>query len=465
MNLKEAREKRAEIEQKLEDILNIADGEKRDLTEAEDNEYKSLESELDGVGETISKLERQDERRKKILAEKEEEQRKLEANKEAGKAAGGTGSNEFDSEVRELLKQSEKFNLGEAVKTALNRDNVEGIAKEWREEAKREAHQGGANFGYKGQISIPGKVLRAEWNRSEKRTDIDQSTSAIQPTVVGRYVAAIRQEAVFSQVIPSNNILTGLTGDFKIPSVGSQSLAWATAENSAAADGGANFGKDTLAPIRLTGYADVSNRVIMQNGSQAFDMVMGDFGRETANKIDAALFSTTNVTNAIPAIAATSGVNTFTEAATYAAPSNTVNGTVYDDYLEALQTLANVDSAKGALAFVGHAKLMSDLIKSPQVLSVSGAVQGLELGAPLKIMINNIPFYLTTSNTSNGTTSADFIGGDFNFQYVGFFGGLDMVVDNISSLLNDQTRIVVHRHLDASAIRGAAFVKSTTLLS
>jgi len=80
-------------------------------------------------------------------------------------------------------------------------------------------------------------------------------------------------------------------------------------------------------------------------------------------------------------------------------------------------------------------------------------------------MINNVPFYLTTSNTSNGTTSCYFIGGYFNFQYVGMFGGLDVIVDNISSNLTDQTRIVVHRHLDASTIRGAAFVKSTTLLS
>jgi hypothetical protein len=195
------------------------------------------------------------------------------------------------------------------------------------------------------------------------------------------------------------------------------------------------------------------------------NMVMADFGRETANKIDAALFSTANVTNAIPAIAATSGVLTFTEAATYAAPSSSVNGTIYDDVLAALQTLANGDSANGALAFVGHTKLMSDLMKSPRVLSVSPAAGNLMLGAPLRIDINGVPFYLTTSNTSNSTTSADFVGGNFNFQYLGFFGGLDMSIDPYSVKLNDQQRIVIHRHVDSTAIRAAAFVKSTTLLS
>ena len=459
MKLTDEKEKRSEILSNLENILAVADKDNRELSEEEETEYRGLEVELEGIDSNIAKLELQEERRNKLAGEK------MKAEEIAKRAAGGNASSEPTSEVRELLKQSERFDLAKSVRQAYDSKQVDGIAGEWAQEARKEAHQGGANYGLKGQISIPGAVMRAEWNRTEKRTDIDQATSAIQPTVVGRYVEAIRQEAVFSSVLPSNNILMGLTGDFKIPSVGSQSLAWATAENSAAADGGANYASTTLAPIRLTGYADVSNRVIMQNGNQAFDMVMSDFGRETANKIDAALFSTANVSNAIPSIAAASGVLTFTEASTYAAPSATVNGSVYDDYLAALQALANADSAKGALAFVGHSKLMSHLIKSPQVVGVSGAVSGLETGAPLKIMIGSIPFYLTTSNTSNGATSADFIGGDFNFQYVGFFGGLDMIVDNISSNLSDQTRIVVHRHLDASTTRGAAFVKSTTLLS
>ena len=69
-----------------------------------------------------------------------------------------------------------------------------------------------------------------------------------------------------------------------------------------AADGGANFGKDTLSPIRLTGYADVSNRVILQNGDAAINSLMIDFGREIANKIDQSIFATADVSNAPPSI-------------------------------------------------------------------------------------------------------------------------------------------------------------------
>ena len=86
-------------------------------------------------------------------------------------------------------------------------------------------------------------------------------------------------------------------------------------------------------------------------------------------------------------------------------------------------------------------------------------------GAPLRLTVNGIPMFLTTSNTSNGSTSADFIGGDFNFEYVGMFGGLDISVDPWTQNITAQKRIVLHRWIDASTIRGAAFVKSTTLLS
>lgn len=461
-NIKRTEEAIVVERQKIEKIISDCDNETRSRNEDEQKVWKEAKTKIEQLSDELRDLKEAEELRKEAAKKADDNAKKTEEKEDRSAPKGK--DKPFDSETRELLKLSESFNMAKAVRMLTGDETPSGVESELSAEAREEARLGGASFGYKG-MGIPGKVVRAEWERQEKRTDIDQTNSAIQPTDVGRYVSAIRQNAVFSQVIPSSNILMGLTGDYKIPAVGSQSLAWATAENSAAADGGANFSKDTLAPVRLTGYADVSNRVILQNGEQAMSAVMADFGRETANKIDAALFSTTNVTNAIPAIAATTNVATFTEAATYAAPSSSVNGTVFDDYLEALQTLANANSAQGALAFVGHTKLMSDLLKSPQVISVSQAASQLQVGAPLMLNLNGVRFFLTTSNTSNGTTSADFIGGDFNYQYLGFFGGLDISIDPYSVKLNDQQRIVVHRHVDSSAIRGAAFVKSTTLLS
>lgn len=434
---------------KIEEINSACETEKRARNEEEKGQWTTLKEEIRALEEELTDLKELEEDKAKRAAAKAEEERK------AAAAAGG-GASKGEEEEQNKIKETYKFSR--AWDSLMNGKPLDGLEREMHEEADKEARSASA------KISITGVGIPAFMVNPEKRTDVDQTTAGIQPTVVQGYVDAIRESAVYEQVIPSGNIMHGLTADVKLTKIEANSLAWATAENSAAADGGANPGKDTLAPVRLTGYVDVSNRVTMQNGEVVINAIMRDLGRETANKIDASLFSTANVTNAPGSIAATSGVGTFTEAASYAASSATANGSVYDDILAARQTLANSGALQGSLAYVGHSKLMSDIHKSPKVISVSAAAMS-STGSPAVYNVDGLKFVLTTACTSNGTTSADFVLGDFSKVYVGFFGGMDMVLDPWSVHLNDQKRIIVHRHLDTSLLQGGAFVKSTTLLS
>ena len=380
------------------------------------------------------------------------------AKKEERVAASVAGAGASKSEEREQNGIKKSFNLAAAIKAVVSKQPLEGREAEINQEAQTECRNAQASINLPGQISMPSWML-------EKRTDIDQTTSAIQPTAVEGYVQAIRENSVHEQLMPASNIRRGLTADQKLVNVDPQSLAWATAENSAAADGGANYGKDTLAPVRLTGYADVSNRVLLQNGDGAINALMVDFGREIANKIDASIFATADVTNAPPSIGGTTGVRTFTETATYAAASSTAYGSVYGDVLLAMQTLANAGGLQGSLGFAGHTKLLSDLLKSSRTLGVAPVVSQTSVGAPLSFMIEGIKWILTTANTSNGTTSADFLGGDFSKFFVGHFGGISIDIDPWTVKLNDQVRIIVHKHVDTSLLMGEAMVKSTTLLA
>jgi hypothetical protein len=417
-------------------------------TEEEQRSYEDLVNEIKATEKSITF-----EEVREADASKRATSAKLEADemRKAAHTAGGSTQGENKDE----RKAKENFSMYKAIQSLRGNGSLTGIEKELHDEAVSEAR--GANYTIKG-VGLPKWMV-------EKRTDVDQATSAIAGTVVGSYMSAIRQNSIYDKVIPSSNILNGLTSDVNINQVAKQSLAWASAENSSAADGGANLSKVTLSPVRLTGYVDVSDKLTIQNGDIVLRALMADLGRETANKIDASIFSTANVTDAPGSIAATSGVLTFTETAAYAASSATANGSVYADILLAKQTLANADSLQGNIAFVGHTKLMSDIHKSPKVISVSGAAESAGPGSPLVYYIDGIPFYLTTSNTSNAGVSADFIAGDFSRMFVGFFGGMDMILDPWSVKLNAQDRILVHRYLDTAIPNGAAFVKSTTLLA
>ena len=75
-----------------------------------------------------------------------------------------------------------------------------------------------------------------------------------------------------------------------------------------AADGGNNFGKLDLTPLRLSSYVDISKQLLLQNGMGAQQAIVADLGRAAGAKIDAAMFAAANVTSAPGAIAATTGV-------------------------------------------------------------------------------------------------------------------------------------------------------------
>lgn len=448
--IKAIQEKIGEKRQEMDTVHASCEKENRSRTEEEKTSWDAAKEEIRSLEVEL-----------KDLQEYEADSAKraeATAQKEARTASAVAGAGASKSEEREQTEHKAEFSLASAIKAIVSKQPLEGREAEINQEAQTESRNAQADITLPGQISMPAWML-------EKRTDIDQNTSAIQPTAVEGYVQAIRENSVHEQLMPANNIRRGLTADLKLVNVDPQSLAWASAENSAAADGGANFGKDTLAPVRLTGYADVSNRVLLQNGEGAINALMVDFGREIANKIDASIFATADVTNAPPSIGATTGVLTFTETGAYAAASSTAYGSVYSDVLLAYQKLADSSSLQGSLGFAGHTKLLSDLLKSSRTLGVAPVVSQTGVGAPITFMIEGIKWVLTTANTSNGTTSADFLGGDFSKFFVGHFGGISIDVDPWTVKLNDQVRIIVHKHVDTSLLMGEGMVKSTTLLS
>jgi hypothetical protein len=133
-------------------------------------------------------------------------------------------------------KALERWSFGKAVRDICN-GKLEGVEAELDQEARREFS------GYADRtINLPSKFV-------ETRTDIDQTTSGIQPTTVSDYVDALRENSVYERV--GMNVIEGLQGDYKIPTVGKHAFAWASAENASAGDVGVNFGKDTLSPVRF----------------------------------------------------------------------------------------------------------------------------------------------------------------------------------------------------------------------
>ena len=411
-NSVELRQERANLITEANNMLELCKTEERDFNESEQVSYNDKMESIDKLAKNIETVERQE----KLNAEI------------ASKVSTQAPSNE---------KEVRNFSFFKAVNDFTN-GKLEGLEREMHEEAVNEARSAGRTIN---GLGIPSFML-------ESRANVTQAGSAIAPTNVLGFADAMREASVFDKV--GATILTGLSANTTIPVTGASSVEW-EGEVDPAADGGAQFGKVELTPTRLASYVNISKQLLLQNGAAAEQAIIRDLGRATAQKMDAAIFTTAGVAGA-PDSLGELATSTFTEA------SYSANASIMNDFVEAETVLAEAGGLLGNLAYVAHPSLMADLKRSAQVASVTPGMQG--------SLINGYPTYFTNGCTkaSNGA-SADFYFGDFSKLYMGMFGGLDIMVDPYSVAVNGQTRLVLNQYMDWGVSDGAGFVKATSLLA
>ncbi len=424
---KQLKEERGALEDRNLELINTY--KKEDATEEQLTALDASIDEVRSFDDLITQAEKREEAEMKALERK-------------SSLAAGTGVQGINKDEADAVK---RFDIVPAIKEIMAGKQLTGAAGNLSQEAELEFR----GIGAKVQIGIPSWAVSMQ-----KRTDIDQATSAIGGTGVGAFAEKMREGALYPKL--GGRIITGLTQDLKIPITGKQTTGWLAAENTAAADGGTNATSVTLSATRLSSYADISNLMLLQNGNAVTTSVMSDFGRSQAQLINTAQFATADVSNAPGAFAALTGVGTFTENAVYAATSS-----IFSDLREAEQTLANAQGLEGPVSYVLNTKMITDLKNTAQVASVSGAMAG----DRLLQMANGYPVYFTVACTSNGTTSADGLIGNWAHCVMGEFGGLNITVNPWAVDINDQIRLVVHKYVDWNCTDTTALVKFTTLLA
>ncbi len=410
-NSVELKQERAGFITEANEMLELCKNETRDFTAEEQVSYDGKMSKIDELKKSIEMIERQE---------------KL--NAEIASKVVAPVSNE-PKEVR-------NFSFFKAVNDFTN-GKLDGVEREMHEEAVNEARSAGRSIN---GLGIPSFML-------ESRANVTQGTSGIAPTNVLGFADAMREASVFDKV--GANILTGLSANTTIPVAGASSVEW-EGEVDAAADGGANFGKVELTPTRLASYVNISKQLLLQNGAAAEQAIIRDLGRATAQKMDAAIFSTAGVSGA-PDSLGELATSTFTESAF----SNLAS--IMLDFVSAEQTLAEAGGLEGNLAYVASPNLMAQLKQSAQVAAVNAGMQG--------ALVNGYPTYFTNGCTKVAGTSGDFFFGDFSKLYMGMFGGLDIMVDPYSVAVNGQTRLVLNQYMDWGVSDGAGFVKATSLVA
>ena len=410
-NSKELKELRSDLISELESIKVLAETETRDLTKKENEKVDTLLVNIDDNDVAITRAE------------------KIENSLKIAAASSGAVVTPVDTD-----KATRSWSLFKAV-NEIRKGGLTGVEAEMHQEAEKE------NRGQLEGIGLPAFM-------TEKRASpITQAGSLIAPSVTNAFVEELLEGSLWNRVGLTN--LGNLTANTVVPITNTAAVAW-EGENTDANDVGNNFGKVTLSPQRVAGYADLSNVLLMQNGQADEAAVLRDMGRQVAKIIDTNMWSTANQASGPGSIPATTDVLTFTESAFGA-------NSVSSDLLEAIQTIANNHGLDGNLGFVNSFTGYSAVKQASLVGSVSPLYQDDRLAG--------YPGYFSGAATGIAGVSFDGMFGDFSQIQFASFGPSSIIVDNMTRALNNEVRLVLNQHYDWKLAQPAAFVKYTTLLA
>ena len=248
-------------------------------------------------------------------------------------------------------------------------------------------------------------------------------------------------------------VLNGLVGDVAIPKLATATSNSAfVAEGSAPSEGAAVFSQVTMSPKTLAAYVDVSRKLMMQSDPSVEAVLRNDIINTFARKIDEVAIEGGGSNEPSGIIASSTGnvvaIGTNGGAITYAKVVDMVEAVEVDN------AIINDEST----CFLGNPKVTANL---RTIAKQSSGVEGnFILGEDNKILgYDYKSSTLVPSDLSKGTGSnlSALIFGDFSQLLLGFYSGVDVVVDQSSLSTSGGTRLAFFQDLDVALRHDDAF--------
>jgi hypothetical protein len=406
--IKDLQALRAQYVEQREDVKKAAELEERDLNDTDVAEMERLAKE-------IRKVDVQ-------LKVKREDAKIAESAVLAGEAGRGG--------AHELRNMSKRFDLAGAVRDLAQGKRVTGVAAEYTEEAGREARAAGVSV--KGQLTIPEVAMRALGGAGEFGAGSALTNS---PAFVGEQVAAgvaaLANPTLFQQV--GGRVLTGLTSNVSIPVVGTAASIASANEGADVSNASNAIGKTALSPTRYGAFVTVTEQLMMQGGPAVEQLITQDMVTQLNRELDKLAFD---------AIIGT-------------ADGDDATAVDAAGLLAAEASLAGAGVNLNNVRFVADSRMHEDIAGLALVGSIESVIN--RDGAQFRAM--GYPYFVTDLMTVGQGTTPTGIMADFNMAGVlGFFGGLDIVVNPYTLDLSHQVRISIHRYAAAAALHaGAAY--------
>lgn len=404
MNSLEIRDKKAQLKQRMKDIVSICKTEIREMNEEELNEYNAAKAEIESLNKQLEEL-------KAKLAEYEREVDEPSTEKE-----------EIEENKRHNTKHStmKEFRLLSAINAIANNKQLDETSASVINTGINEMRKAGLS--YAGQIQLPVE------NRASIAATVEGAGKENVATDTLNILEPLRAKNVL--VNAGAKFMSGLIGDVTVPVMTASNVTW-EGENTAAKDGAGSFSSVKLQPKRLTAYIDVSKQFLVQDSNDAEAILRQDLINAINSKLESTVLGSDAGSTTQPAglfaTVPTGTTTTYKQIATLESEiedANVMNECTY--------ILSN--AAKATFRTTAKGTNMSGFIYE------AGEIDGQK-----------------ALNTSNVTKNC-FAYGDFSNLAIAQWGAIDLVVDPYTKASEGMIRLVINAYFDAKVLRDGTIV-------
>lgn len=420
---------------------------------------KQLKEERAIVSDTIETLSKVDNRTPEQTAElrkaieKEENLSKeveasLELEKRAAEQAKFSASVSGNAAGRGDENEARNFSFGKLVKDMVENRSISGLEKEVIEESNKEQRTLGGN--------ASGLYLSNRFLTVEKR-----AMTASSATAGGNWIPTDKIpffDALYAMTVLESlgaTMLTGLAANTDLVGFATGVTAAWTPETTDAGAGDPTTASRSITPYRLAAYTDLSKQLLIQDNYSIEQYLIQSFMKAFAVKIEGAAINGSGSGEPY-GVLNTANIGSVSIGTNGGAPT-------LAKILEIVQTTESNNAGMNG-KWLANPKVVAKL-KQTQVDAGSGAMlmaYGPYFGG-VENQIDSKPAYSTSnvpSNLDKGTTTgvcSALIYGTWDNLVVGQYGGIDLVVDNMSQAIGGKNRIVMNQYVGVAVKQPKTF--------
>jgi HK97 family phage major capsid protein/HK97 family phage prohead protease len=291
----------------------------------------------------------------------------------------------------------------------------------------------------KGGKAAKGIIVPVDMLRHKRDLSVGTSTAGghtvATDLLAGSFIDLLRKKSVVQRA--GAQVLNGLVGNIAIPRQTGAATAYWVGEAAAITESQQAFDQVPMSPKSVGAFTDFSRKLLLQSSVDVENMIRNDLAQVLALEIDRAALYGSGSSNQPTGLKSITGVNTV-DLTAYATPT-------WAEIVGMESQIAADNADVGTMKYLvnaigrGNCKTTPKTSGQPIFLMENGEMNGYGV------------------EVSNQVAAGDIWFGNFADLILGFWSGLDLLVDPYTMSTSGSVRVVAQQDVDIAARHGESF--------